>query len=117
VLFQAVLAMKANMFSSHHYFLFFLVPALTPRMLVTLDAETGEPLPLTVRVGQAVDVTGQAGKPKTVTGFQTHITPVLIGHGERAELASDEYVALTPVLEGLVLMRKNPNFKPLEESK
>jgi 26S proteasome regulatory subunit N1 len=115
ILFQAVLAMKANLFSTHHYLLFFLVPALTPRMLVTLDADTGAPLPLTVRVGQAVDVTGQAGKPKTVTGFQTHTTPVLLGHGERAELATEEYLALTPVLEGLVLVRKNPDFRQQED--
>lgn len=33
---------------------------------------------------------GQAGKPKTITGFQTHTTPVLLAYGERAELANDE---------------------------
>ena len=45
-------------------------------MLVTFDEEL-RPLPVSVRVGQAVDVVGQAGKPKTITGFQTHTTPVL----------------------------------------
>lgn len=39
---------------------------------------------------QAVDVVGQAGKPKTITGFQTHTTPVLLAYGERAELATDQ---------------------------
>jgi hypothetical protein len=39
---------------------------------------------------QAVDVVGQAGKPKTITGFQTHTTPVLLAYGERAELANEE---------------------------
>ena len=39
------------------------------------------PMKLNVRVGQAVDVVGQAGKPKTITGFQTHTAPVLIGNG------------------------------------
>ncbi len=43
---------------------------------------------MNVRVGQAVDVVGQAGKPKKITGFQTHEAPVLISHGERAELAT-----------------------------
>lgn len=33
---------------------------------------------------------GQAGKPKTITGFQTHTTPVLLAFGERAELATEE---------------------------
>ena len=45
------------------------------------------------RDDQAVDVVGQAGRPKTITGFQTHTTPVLLGHGERAELATDECMA------------------------
>lgn len=53
---------------------------------------------------------GQAGKPKTITGFQTHTTPVLLAYGERAELATEEYIALTPVLEGFVILRKNENF-------
>ena len=46
-----------------------------PRMLVTVD-EDMQPVPISVRVGQAVDTVGQAGKPKTITGFQTHTTPV-----------------------------------------
>jgi 26S proteasome regulatory subunit N1 len=43
-----------------------------------------------VRVGQAVDTVGAAGKPKTITGFQTHTTPVLLAAGERAELSTDK---------------------------
>ena len=59
---------------------------------------------------QAVDIVGQAGKPKTITGFQTHATPVLLAYGERAELATDEYISLTPIMEGFVILRKNPDF-------
>ena len=44
---------------------------------------------------QAVDVVGQAGKPKTITGFQTHTTPVLLAYGERAELATEECILFT----------------------
>jgi 26S proteasome regulatory subunit N1 len=91
-----------------HYMLFNLVLAMQPRMLITFD-EKLQPLPVTVRVGQAVDVVGQAGKPKTITGFQTHTTPVLLAHGERAELATDEYISLTPILEGFAILRKNPD--------
>jgi len=43
---------------------------------------------------QAVDVVGQAGNPKTITGFQTHTTPVLLAYGERAELATEECILL-----------------------
>ena len=75
--------------------------AVQPRMLITLvedktSAKASEipgqlkQISIPVRVGQAVDVVGQAGKPKTITGFQTHTTPVLLAHGERAELATDE---------------------------
>merc|ERR1712156_26209 len=59
---------------------------------------------------QAVDVVGQAGKPKTITGFQTHTTPVLLAHGERAELATEEYIPVTSIMEGFVILKKNPDF-------
>lgn len=79
------------------------------RMLITFD-ENLHQLQVPVRVGMAVDVVGQAGKPKTITGFQTHTTPVLLGMGERAELATDEYISLTEVMEGFVILKKNPNY-------
>ncbi|KZC14826.1 26S proteasome non-ATPase regulatory subunit 2 [Dufourea novaeangliae] len=94
-----------------HYLLYTLAVAMQPRMLVTFD-EKLNPLPVPVRVGLAVDVVGQAGKPKTITGFQTHTTPVLLAYGERAELATEEYIPLTPIMEGFVILRKNPDFTP-----
>lgn len=69
-----------------------------------------ESLHLSLLTPQAVDVVGQAGKPKTITGFQTHTTPVLLAHGERAELATEEFLPVTPILEGFVILRKNPNY-------
>ena len=66
-----------------------LVLAMYPRFLITLDDELKNK-PVTVRVGQAVDTVGQAGRPKTITGFQTHSTPVLLAYSERAELATEE---------------------------
>ena len=116
VLFHACLDMKSTILSNAHYMLFYLVPALFPRMLVTLDADTLAPLPVLVRVGQAVDIVGMAGKPRAITGFQTHTTPVLLAYGERAELATDEFLAETSVLEGFVLLRKNPNYRPEESA-
>ncbi|CAK9828432.1 26S proteasome non-ATPase regulatory subunit 2 [Anthophora retusa] len=94
-----------------HYLLYTLAVAMQPRMLVTFD-EKLNPLAVPVRVGLAVDVVGQAGKPKTITGFQTHTTPVLLAYGERAELATEEYIPLTPIMEGFVILRKNPDFVP-----
>jgi len=102
---------KQTILGKAHYLLYSLVSAMQPRMLVTLDTDL-KPLPVHVRVGQAVDVVGQAGKPKSITGFQTHTTPVLLAHGERAELATEEYLTLTPVLEGFVICEKNKEYDP-----
>lgn len=107
-------------------------------MLLTVD-ENLKPLSVQVRVGQAVDVVGQAGRPKTITGFQTHSTPVLLAAGDRAELATDKYVhilatitpsffdfviwsllilalifrylPLSPILEGFVILKENPDYR------
>ncbi|PIK62352.1 26S proteasome non-ATPase regulatory subunit 2-like protein [Apostichopus japonicus] len=106
----ACLDVKTTILGRSHYLMYSLVTAMRPRMLVTFDEEL-RPLPVQVRVGQSVDVVGQAGKPKTITGFQTHTTPVLLAYGERAELATEEYLPLTPIVEGFVILRKNPDFE------
>merc|ERR1712080_616819 len=105
------LDVKNIILGKSHYLLYLLVAAMQPRMLVTLDTDL-KPLPVHVRVGQAVDVVGQAGKPKSITGFQTHTTPVLLAHGERAELATEEYLTLTPVIEVFVICEKNKEYDP-----
>lgn len=104
------LDVKNIILGKSHYILYTIAAAIQPRMLVTFD-EKLRPLAVPVRVGLAVDVVGQAGKPKTITGFQTHTTPVLLSHGERAELATDEYLPLTPIMEGFVILKPNPDFK------
>ncbi|EDV28694.1 uncharacterized protein TRIADDRAFT_36957 [Trichoplax adhaerens] len=105
-----MLEAKETILGKSHYMLYCLVCAIHPRLLVTFDTEL-KPLPVSVRVGQAVDVVGQAGKPKTITGFQTHTTPVLLTHGERAELATDEYIPEGTTLEGFVILKKNPDYQ------
>jgi len=104
----AFLDVRGQILGKSHYMLYCLATAMNPRMLATFD-EKLKPLPVTVRVGQAVDTVGVAGKPKTITGFQTYTTPVLLGHGERAELATDDYIAVSPILEGFVILQKNPD--------
>jgi 26S proteasome regulatory subunit N1 len=98
----------------HHYLLFSLAAAMNPRFATTfLQKADGsdEPIAVEVRVGQAVETVGQAGKPKTITGFQTHTTPVLISAKDRAELADEAYVALTSVVEGMTMLVPNPDSK------
>ncbi|THH32578.1 hypothetical protein EUX98_g1629 [Antrodiella citrinella] len=101
---------KAFILDKYHWMLYFLVTAMYPRFLITLDEELN-PLPVTVRVGQAVDVVGQAGKPRTISGFQTHSTPVRLGTTERAELATEEFIPFAHVLEGFVILQKNPGWE------
>ena len=82
--------------------------------------------PTTVRVGQAIDIVGQAGQPKKITGFQTHESPVILAHGERslvrliiffrAELATEEFIPIQEMpLENIIILKKNPDYIPEEE--
>uniref|UniRef100_A0A182VWP2 26S proteasome non-ATPase regulatory subunit 2 n=1 Tax=Anopheles minimus TaxID=112268 RepID=A0A182VWP2_9DIPT len=105
------LDVKNIILGKSHYLLYTLTTAMQPRMLITFTEDLNS-CPVPVRVGMAVDVVGQAGKPKTITGFQTHTTPVLLAMGERAELATEEYISLTPIMEGFCILRKNPNYVP-----
>jgi 26S proteasome regulatory subunit N1 len=106
--------MKGTILDRLHYLLYFLTPAMNPRFLVTMDTDL-QPLSVNTRVGQAVETVGQAGRPKTISGFQTHTTPVLLAHRDRAELASQEYVPLATVLEDVVILEKVPDQQPVSQ--
>lgn len=103
------LDMKATIVGKNHYLLYFLSLAARPRMVFTVDKELNF-VNTTVRVGNAVDTVGQAGRPKSITGFQTHNTPVLISGGERAELATEQYLSVAAAIEDVVVITKNPNW-------
>ncbi|KAI0312775.1 26S proteasome regulatory complex non-ATPase subcomplex Rpn1 subunit [Amylostereum chailletii] len=108
--FTAFTDAKAFILDKYHWMIYFLVTAMYPRFLISLDEELN-PMPVTVRVGQAVDVVGQAGKPRTISGFQTYQTPVRVATTERAELATEEYIPFAPILEGFVILQKNPGWE------
>ncbi|KAG0679467.1 proteasome regulatory particle base subunit [Pichia californica] len=109
----ALLDPKSFILDQNSNLLYYLTPAIKPRMLVTVD-ENLEPIKVNVRVGQAVDTVGAAGKPKTITGWVTHSTPVLLGFGERAELETDEYISYASSMEGVVILKKNPDYVTVE---
>ena len=111
----AMIDAKSFILADSHYLLYFIVTAMHPRFLVTLDEDL-KPLQVNVRVGQAVDVVGQAGRPKTITGWQTQSTPVLLAYGERAELEDEQYISLASNLEGLVILRKVRDSRPPQSS-
>jgi 26S proteasome regulatory subunit N1 len=60
--------MKTFINGKYHFFLYYLVLSIYPRMLITVN-ENLEPIQTSVRVGNAVDTVGAAGRPKTITGF------------------------------------------------
>ncbi len=62
-----------------------------------------------------IDAVGQAGKPRTISGFQMHQSPVWLGTAERAELAMEEFIPFTPVLQGFVVLQKNPGWEKVDE--
>jgi 26S proteasome regulatory subunit N1 len=113
---HACLDMKNTILDKVHYILFYLTGAMNPRMLLTVDEEL-QPLPVTVRVGQAVETVGQAGRPKGISGFQTHTTPVLLQTTERAELAAPEYLMTGNQLEGIVILKPDPDYVAPEPGK
>jgi 26S proteasome regulatory subunit N1 len=106
--------LKSTLLDKSHYLLYYLTCAMNPRMLITVNEDLTW-RPVTVRVGLAVETVGQAGKPKTITGFQTHTTPVLLGAKERAELGTEEVLSVPTVLEGIVILKDNPDYEPEED--
>lgn len=114
VLLHSCLDLKSTLLDKSHYLLYYLTCAMNPRMLITLDEDLNWK-PVTARVGQAVETVGQAGKPKRITGFQTHTTPVLLSATERAELGTEEFLPVGSVLEGMAILKENPDFEPEEE--
>lgn len=71
---HACMDIKATILDRYHYLLFFLTTAMSPRFLVTVDKDLQQ-VQATVRVGLAVETVGQAGRPKTITGFQVILCP------------------------------------------
>ena len=107
IVFHASLDIKNTLLDKHVSLLYYLSCSMRPRYMRTVD-EHLQPVKATVRVGQAVETVGQAGRPKTITGFQTHTSPVLLGYKDRAELAGRDYVPVSSVMEGTVIVLPVP---------
>ncbi|KAF7355839.1 26S proteasome regulatory subunit RPN1 [Mycena venus] len=101
---------KHFVLDKYHWMMYFLVTAMYPRFLITVDEQLNS-MPVTMRVGQALDVVGQAGKPQTISGFQTHQTPVQLATTRRAELVAEEFIPFGHVLEGFVILQTNPGWE------
>ena len=69
---HAAIDLKGTILDKYHFILYYLSIAMNPRYLQTVDANLN-PIKGSVRVGLAVETVGQAGRPKTITGFQVSI--------------------------------------------
>jgi len=99
---------------NNHYMLSYLSLAFNSKYLFVLDENLKE-MDINLRVGQALDVVGQVGKPRQVTGFQTHTAPVIVSQGERAELGTEEFISFPGIVhEDIIIVKKNPNYQEEE---
>ncbi|EPY22044.1 26S proteasome regulatory subunit N1 [Strigomonas culicis] len=90
----------------YHYMFFSITPSIAPRLVLSVN-ESMEPVPsIQVRVGLPVDTVAVPGKPKSMTGFQTHATPVLLSSTDRVELADTQCRAVSPYIEGIFVVEK-----------
>lgn len=105
VLVHATLDIKETLLSNYPQLFLFLSCAMYPRFLVTVD-ENLAVQKVSVRVGQAVDTVAAAGRPRSITGFQQHDTPVLMSDGDRAEIADESYEPISSVLEGVIIVHQ-----------
>jgi 26S proteasome regulatory subunit N1 len=67
------------------------------------------------RVARHIDTPARWRASTLHAGFQTHTTPVLMNAGERAELGTEKYLPLSPILEGIVILKPNPDYVEVTE--
>eukprot|EP00744_Colponema_vietnamica_P002388 GILI01003759.1.p1 GENE.GILI01003759.1~~GILI01003759.1.p1 ORF type:complete len:814 (+),score=269.78 GILI01003759.1:102-2444(+) len=101
-LLHSALDIDKTILDSYHYMLYSIVPAISPRTLLTINPQ-GEVVKAQARVGIPVDTVAVPGKPRAVTGFQTQATPLVLSALDRAEIIG-KHQALTPVIEGIIVV-------------
>ncbi|KAK6919118.1 hypothetical protein RJ641_017540, partial [Dillenia turbinata] len=77
ILLHAYLDMKAIILGKYHFVLYFFLLAIQPPMILNFDGNL-QPLSVPIWAGQAIDVVGQVGQPKTIIGFQTYSVPLIL---------------------------------------
>jgi 26S proteasome regulatory subunit N1 len=73
------------MCGKHQFLLYSLALGMKPKLVMTVD-EKLHPKDIQLMIGQAVDIVGQTGNPRAISGFQIHSSPAVINTGERCEL-------------------------------
>ena len=98
----------------HQFLIYSLALAMKPKLVMTVD-ENLKPVPASLMIGQAVDIVGQTGNPRTISGFQIHSSPALLSAGERCELNGDDYIIYSDVLENIIIGKESDKRKEKKE--
>lgn len=109
---HSALYCEKTILGRYHYMLLTLTPSINPRMVLAVDAEMKVmDEGVQVRVGLPVDTVAVAGKPKTITGFQTHTTPVLLSATDKVEVAPIKHRPVASVIEGIFVVEEKPQVE------
>ena len=98
------------MCGKHQFLVYSLALAMRPKLIMTVD-EHLKPKEVQLMIGQAVDIVGQTGNPRPISGFQIHSSPAVINAGERCELNGDDFILYSDVLEGIVIVKEKERKK------
>ena len=91
----------------HQFLLYSLALAMKPKLVITVDKNLKPVDDVQLMVGQAVDIVGQTGNPRTISGFQIHNSPAVINTGERCEINGEDIKTYSEVLEGVIIIEDN----------
>ena len=101
---------EALICAKHQFLLYSLALAMKPKFVMTVD-ENLKPKDVQLMIGQAVDIVGQTGNPRTISGFQIHTSPAVINSGERCEINGEDFVPYSDVMEGVVIVKEKERKK------
>lgn len=97
---HCALDLDQTILDKYHYMFFSLTPSISPRMVMPVNQNMEPVSGIQVRVGLPVDTVAVPGKPKAITGFQTHTAPVLLSSTDKVELADTKYRPIPSTIEG-----------------
>ncbi|KAJ7804559.1 hypothetical protein B0H14DRAFT_2612169 [Mycena olivaceomarginata] len=78
------------------------------RFLITVNGELNNST-IAVHIGQALNVVGQAGKPRTISGFQMHQMPMWLALTKQAEIVTDRATPPASILQGPCILSLQHN--------
>lgn len=112
VFLHSALNFEEIILGKYSYMVSSIAPSINPRMVLAVDDQMEVVKDgVQVRVGLPVDTVAVAGKPKSITGFQTQTTPTLISVTDKVEVASQKYRPVASVVEGTFVVEEKPNVE------